>query len=111
MTDSEFHRLANTTLNAIEDACEAIVQFTETDIDSARNGEVLTLTFENGSKIIINSQAPLQQMWVATKAGGYHYAWNGSAWIDTRDGSELFTTLSSHASTQAETPLTFKNTI
>lgn len=111
MTDSEFHTLANTTLNAIEDACEAIVQFTETDVDSARNGEVLTLTFENGSKIIINSQAPLQQMWVATQTRGYHYAWSGSAWIDTRDGTELFSTLSQHASAQANTSLMFKNKI
>ena len=101
MTDSEFHALANTTLNAIEDACEAITQSSNTDIDTARNGEVVTLTFENGSKIIINSQAPLQQMWVAAKAGGYHYGWNGSAWIDTRDGSELFATLSVQASAQA----------
>lgn len=111
MTDSEFHTLVNTTLDAIEDACEAILQSTETDIDSARNGEVLTLTFENGSKIIINSQAPLQQMWLATRLGGYHYAWSGSAWINTRDGTELFSTLSQHASTQANTSLMFKNKI
>jgi CyaY protein len=101
MTDSEFHELARKTLDTIETACEAITQSSDTDIDTARNGEVLALTFENDSKIIINSQAPLQQMWVAAKAGGYHYSWNGQMWIDTRDGSELYATLTKLAQGQA----------
>lgn len=101
MTDSEFHELARKTLDTIETACEAITQSSDTDIDTARNGEVLALTFENGSKIIINSQAPLHQMWVAAKAGGYHYSWNGQMWIDTRDGSELYATLTKLAQGQA----------
>jgi CyaY protein len=107
MTDSEFHALAKQTLDAIDAAVEKIVQTTDHDIDAARNGEVLSLTFENGSKIIINSQAPLQQMWMAARSGGYHYAWNGSAWIDTRDGTELFATLSKQASVQGGVTMSF----
>jgi CyaY protein len=108
MTDSEFHALAKRTLDTIETAVEHVVQTTDHDIDAARNGEVLSLTFENGSKIIINSQAPLQQMWMAAKSGGYHYGWNGSQWIDTRDGTELFATLSTQASAQGGLTLVLK---
>ncbi len=107
MTDSEFHELARKTLDTIETACEAVTQSSDTDIDTARNGEVLALTFENDSKIIINSQAPLHQMWVAAKAGGYHYSWNGQMWIDTRDGSELYATLTKLAQGQAGVEIGF----
>lgn len=107
MTETEFLELARETLDAIEAAAEHITQSTDTDIDTGRSGNVLTLTFENGSKIIVNSQAPMQQMWVAARSGGFHYGWNGQAWIDTRDGSELFAALSRHASSQAGTALLF----
>jgi CyaY protein len=109
MTDSEFHTLAKKTLDTIETAVENIVQTTDTDIDAARNGEVLSLTFQNGTKIVINSQAPLQQMWMAAKMGGYHYAWNGSAWMDTRSGGELFAELSRLASEQAGHTMIFNS--
>jgi CyaY protein len=36
----------------------------------------------------------MQQMWVAARSGAHHYAWDGNAWRDTRDGSELFAALS-----------------
>jgi CyaY protein len=109
MTDSEFYALAKQTLDTIETAVEHIVQTSDDDIDAARNGEVLSLTFENGTKIVINSQAPLQQLWMAAKSGGYHYAWNGSAWMDTRTGGELFAMLSSIASEQAGHALRFQS--
>jgi CyaY protein len=107
MTESEFHTLAKKTLDTIETAVERIVQTTDDDIDAARNGEVLSLTFENGTKIVINSQAPLQQMWMAAKVGGYHYAWNGRAWMDTRGGGELFADLSKLASEQTGRAMIF----
>jgi CyaY protein len=108
MTDSEFHTLAKQTLDTIETAVEHIVQTTDDDIDAARSGEVLALTFKNGTKIVINSQAPLQQMWMAAKSGGYHYAWNGSAWIDTRSSGELFAMLSRIASEQTGHTMNFQ---
>jgi CyaY protein len=62
---------------------------------------VLEIEFiDNGSKIIVNSQAPMQEMWVAAKSGGFHYKHNGESWINTRDQSELFSSLSKMVSEQ-----------
>ena len=107
MTDSEFQTLLAKTLDVIETACETLLQSTDTDIDAARNGAVLTLCFANASKIILNGQAPLQQIWLAAKAGGYHYAWQNGAWRDTRDGSELLASLARLAQAQAGVTLSF----
>ena len=96
MSESEFQELAEATLAAIERA----VDETEVDIEVSRAGNVLTLELGNGSKVVINSQAPMQQMWVAGKSGAFHYARSGDRWIDTRDGNELFTALSRLISAQ-----------
>ena len=36
----------------------------------------------------------MSQIWLASKSGAHHYALRDRAWIDTRDGTELFAVLS-----------------
>lgn len=96
MTETEFNSLATATLDAIESALEA----TGADVEAARSGNVLTLELADGSKVVVNSQAPTQQMWVAARSGGFHYARRADEWRDTRDGSELFAALSRILSAQ-----------
>lgn len=106
MTESEFLDLADQTLNTIEAALERAAQEQDVDIESSRSGNVLEIEFvDNGSKIIVNSQAAMQEMWVAARSGGFHFRRQGDQWINTRDGSELFAALSAAASAQAGTSL------
>ena len=103
MKESEFHVLADARFQKIEDAIEAC----GVDIDCDSSGGILTLTFENRSKIIINTQPPLHELWLAARAGGFHYRWQDGRWLDTRDGSEFFAALSTHASAQGGRSLQF----
>ena len=82
MNDSEFHRLADQLWLTIEERLDDWDG--DSDIDCEINGGVLTITFENGSKIIINRQEPLHQVWLATKQGGYHFDLKGDEWICER---------------------------
>lgn len=101
MTESEFLVLADTCLRQVEEMFEQAFENDEYDVECSRSGNVLTLEFvDNGSKIIVNSQAPMQEMWVAARSGGFHYKFNGQHWLNTRDGSELFATLSAVAKQQ-----------
>ena len=100
MTESEFLKLAESALRAIESASDAA----QAEIEVTRSGNVLTLELDDGSKIVVNSQAPMQQMWVAARSGAHHFAWDNGAWRDTRDGSELFACLSRIVSSQSGTP-------
>jgi CyaY protein len=102
MTETEFLSLADATLTQIEAAFERVADETDVDVECTRSGNVLEIEFiDNGSKIIVNSQAPMQEMWVAAKAGGYHYRRENDAWRNTRDGSEMMAALSELASLQA----------
>lgn len=98
MNESLFLRTAGAVLDAIEAAVDA----SGCDIDIGRKGEgVLALEFDNGTHIIINLQAPMQQIWIAAKSGGFHFAEKDGRWIDTRSGAEFFSVLSAHASAQS----------
>jgi len=103
MTESEFNKLADEILARIERALDEA----DADVDYEMNGGVLELTFENGSKIIVNRQTATQEIWVAAKSGGYHFHLRDGVWHDTRDGMELFAALGEYASEQAGEAVSF----
>ncbi|WP_299798178.1 iron donor protein CyaY [uncultured Shewanella sp.] len=89
MTDSEFHQLADEMFQAIDTAIEQAIDEQDADIDIDASGNVLQLEFPDTSKIVINKQEPLHQIWVATKFGGYHFSFVEGQWIDERNGGEF----------------------
>ncbi len=106
MTESEFLAVAEAVLSDIESRIEQAADAADVDVECSRSGNVLEIEFiDQNSKIIVNTQAPMQEIWVAARSGGFHYRMKGDVWLDTRDGSELFTALSSLASAQAGEPL------
>lgn len=101
MTETEFLDLADLTLKQIEEAFDRLNDEDVIDVECKRSGNVLEIEFiDNGSKIIVNSQAPLQEMWVAARSGGFHYKRVNDEWRNTRDDSEFFASLSKYASEQ-----------
>jgi CyaY protein len=106
MSDTEYLTRAEAVLAAVERAVDAANEG-DADIDLERNGSVLTLTFENGSKIIINLQPPMKEVWIAAKAGGFHFRFVDGAWRDTRNGQEFYAALTGYATEQAGLPVTF----
>jgi CyaY protein len=100
LSDIDYLNHAEAALAAIERCCDQLNDTTDADIDNQRTGGMVTLTFSNKSQIIINLQKPLQEIWMAAKAGGFHYKFDGSAWRDTKQATELFTDLSRYASEQ-----------
>jgi CyaY protein len=97
MTETEFNNLVDKALVRIEEAIEE----SGVDIECEITSGILEMTFENGSKIIVNRQGAAQELWVAAKSGGFHYKWKDDAWINTRDGSEFFGALSGYVTDQA----------
>ncbi|MDB5990531.1 MAG: cyaY [Herbaspirillum sp.] len=102
MTESEFLDLAEQAFSSIENSLEIAAETTDLDVECSRSGNVLTIEcIDNGSKIIVNTQASMQEIWVAAKSGGFHYKHDGRIWRNTRDGSELFAVLSAVVGEQA----------
>ncbi|MBI3369956.1 MAG: iron donor protein CyaY [Burkholderiales bacterium] len=107
LSDSEFDRLTRAVLMAIEATIDRWLQDDVIDIDTQRTGGLLELSFPDGSKIVINTQPPLHELWLAAKAGGHHYRHDAGRWVDTRDGEEFFEALSRFASAQGQRALRF----
>ena len=107
LSDSEYHRLTGAVLASIEATADRWLQDDVIDIDTQRTGGLLELHFPGGSRIVVNTQPPLHELWLAARDGGFHYRWDGRAWRDTRDGSEFVATLSALASAQAGRTLGF----
>ena len=107
LTDAEYRAKANALLASVEACIDAWLQDDVVDIDTNRSGGLLELSFENGSKIVLNTQAPLQELWLAARSGGFHYRYAASQWVDTRGGADLLEALSACASEQAGKPLRF----
>jgi|SRR5262245_34038552 iron-sulfur cluster assembly protein CyaY len=100
MDERQFEALAGEALARIERALDQ--SGIEVDVE-LKEGGVLELEFDNGSRIIVNRHGAAREIWVAARSGGFHFRWDGSAWRDTRDGSELFAALSKLVSAQAGT--------
>ena len=107
ITDLEFLDHAERLLKAVEACCDQLNDRDGVDIDNQRVGGMITLTFDNHSQIVINLQKPLHEVWLASKAGGYHYHLRGGVWTDTKGQGEFFQELSRHASSHAGMALTF----
>lgn len=96
MTESEF-------LSAVEQVWIEVEAWADQrasrgeDIEVTRNGPVVELEFESGKKIIVNSQAPMKQIWLASPHGAFHYEWREAAWRDTRSGKEFWQELQNQA--------------
>ena len=99
MNPSEFDSLADAMLERMARAVEE----SGADCDCEPKGSgVLELEFDDGSRIVVNRHSAARQIWVAAKSGGYHFSWNGSEWVDTRDGGELLAALSTLVSEQSK---------
>jgi CyaY protein len=104
--DKQFHQLGAHLLQSIEMALEAADDTLDLDLDIERQGgNVINIRFRDKSVIVVNTQPPLHEIWVAAKSGGYHYRWAGSMaqplWLDTKTGRELLGDLSQFSSAQA----------
>ncbi len=102
LDDNDYDMRVRATLAHIEQAIETRAP----DIDFETEGEILTLEFPDGSHIVINKQRPLKQIWLAARAGGFHYDYNADAdhWV-RNGGHELLADLEVFASQQLKKPV------
>ncbi|AOB33194.1 frataxin [Bordetella sp. H567] len=108
MNETEFLALAEQVLDRIESQADDWAGSLDVDVETSRSGNVLTLVFEDDTHVVINSQAAMQELWVAARSGGFHYRYDGQHWRDTRGGPDLHEALSQICSEAAGAPITVK---
>ena len=102
MDEQTYLKLADATFSRLEDMFEDV---DASEVDCERSGDVLTLTFKNGKKCIVNTQRPTRQIWLAAGVNAWHFVHapdRGGAWFDEKDPSrELLSTVSRVVKEQA----------
>lgn len=89
MNEREFLDLTD----SLFDRIEAALDMAGLDVDTVRLGNVLEIEFDDGGKIVVNRHSANQEVWIAAKSGGYHFAYRDGQWLAARDGAEFGTTL------------------
>jgi CyaY protein len=90
MDESRYQRLAADALGKIESLFEDV---DAEDVDVERSGDVITLTFRDRRKCVVNTQRPTRQIWLAANARAYHFDYDEATgrWLDDKDRShDLF---------------------
>lgn len=109
MNETEFVAAAEATLEKIEQAVEAAADSADVDIDiEVMPDGVLKLVFADDSQMIINRHLAAREIWVAARSGGFHFRPEGTAWVGTRDGGDLWVALETLVSEQAGQTLTLR---
>jgi len=101
LTDTEFITAADATLATVGEALDRALADSDVDLDWSLNDGILEIECEDGSKLILNRHVPNRELWVAARAGGFHFRASDGAWRDTRSGTELSVTLRELLATQA----------
>lgn len=104
MEDSIFNQIVDDTLYGIEEA----IDNTGVDIDYDTIAGILTLEFPDQSKIIINRQTAMLQLWVAARSGGFHLDYIDSEWYCKVESCTLSKLLDRLCSDQAKTKISLE---
>ena len=107
LSDVDYDSRARAALATVEATVDRLLQDDVIDIDASRTGGLLELAFPAGGTIVINTQPPLQELWLAAPSGGYHFRVIEGRWIE-REGGEFFAVLSACASVLGGKALRFE---
>lgn len=89
MDDSAYERLAADTFGSVLDLF-AEVDPEDADVDAA--GDVLRIDLRDGQRIVLNTQRPVQQLWLAGGRAAWHFSFDEATrrWLDDKGRGELF---------------------
>lgn len=93
LDERRYEQLASDTFRRVLDLFED-VDPDELDVEQA--GDVVTLVSRSGQKLVLNTQRPARQLWLAGGRQAWHFSFDAASgtWRDDkRPDAELFATL------------------
>jgi CyaY protein len=92
MDESSYERLASDTFKRVLDLFED-VDAQDADVEAA--GDVIRIDLRDGSRIVLNTQRPVRQLWLAGGQRAWHFSYDAPSarWLDDKGHRELFEVL------------------
>jgi CyaY protein len=105
MDDKQFERLAYQELGRLE---QALGDVDGVDADLADG--ILTLEFDEGPKVVVNSHSAARQIWLAANLAAAHFSPDAKTgrWFDTKTGEELWDRLQAVLTERLGTPVSLR---
>jgi CyaY protein len=99
MDRQEYQRLAD---ECLERTVRALEPFDPDEVDFSTSDGVVTIEFPDKTRFVLNRQTAANQIWFAAGARAWHFDWDEAkrAWIDDKEGAELFTRIAEAVSTK-----------
>jgi CyaY protein len=94
MDEREFENRAAEAWKRVLDLFE---DFDPEEADVEHAGDVIRIDYRGGARVVLNTQRPARQLWLAGGARGWHFSFEPTRglWLDDRTQSdELYATLS-----------------
>jgi CyaY protein len=90
--DRNYERLAAEAFKRVMDLFQD-VDPEDADVESA--GDVVRIDLRSGARIVLNTQRPVHQLWLAGGQSAWHFSFDeGTArWLDDKGRGELFDVL------------------
>ena len=109
MTEAEFLSHYQSTLKRIEEVVEAAINDHDVAIDYESGNDMLTLSFPNRSVLILSRQSAIRQLWLAARAGGFHFDYRSATadWYCASTGQTLGRMLGDLCLSQGGADVTF----
>ena len=93
MDEREFEKRAADAWKRVLDLFEGI---DPDDADVEQAGDVIRIDYRDGSRVVLNTQRPARQLWLAGGQTAWHFSFDPekAAWFDDKGRGELYATLS-----------------
>ena len=93
MDEREFEKRAADAWRKVLDLFE---DFDADDADVEQSGDVIRIDYKGGSRVVLNTQRPARQLWLAGGAQAWHFSFDveQGQWLDDKGRGELYQTLS-----------------
>jgi CyaY protein len=85
--EGTYERLAADTFKLVLDLFQD-VDPEDADVEPA--GDVIRIDLRSGQRIVLNTQRPVRQIWLAGGQSAWHFSFDGARWLDDKGRGELF---------------------
>ena len=87
MDERTYEKLAADTFKRVLDLFQDV---DPEDADVESSGDVIRIDLRNGARIVLNTQRPVRQIWLAGGQSAWHFGFDGERWLDDKGRGELF---------------------
>ena len=92
LSEADYDSLAHPELQQLITSLDAI---TSDEIEAELASDILTVEFSDGTRYVLNSHRAARQIWLSAERSAWHFDFSAAerAWITSKTGDELWTTL------------------